>query len=102
MAEAAARRAVKDGLADVAMTRFSKQRFTPTSGIRLTFRAGSRVATLSVARAADSVLQGNQTSKCWVRETVFASFHVTCEPVIESRVSNDRHDQVIPTKELSQ
>jgi hypothetical protein len=49
-----------------------------------------------------SALEGHKTAKSWIREAVFSGFNVTRKPVIESRVSGNRHDQVIPAVELSQ
>jgi len=48
-----------------------------------------------------SALEGHKTPKSWIREAVLSGFNVTGKPVIESWVSGNRHDQVIPAIELS-
>ena len=49
-----------------------------------------------------SALKGNKAPKGRIRNAVLSVFNVTGKPILESWISGDRDDQVVPPMELTQ
>jgi hypothetical protein len=49
-----------------------------------------------------SALEGNKAAESRIREAVLSGFDVTRKPVLKSRVSGNRDDEVVPAMELIQ
>ena len=49
-----------------------------------------------------SAVQGNHATECRIRNAIAAVFYVASKPIVESGISGDRHDQVVPAVELAQ
>ena len=49
-----------------------------------------------------SAFEGNEAPKDRIREAILSGFDVTSKPVFESRVSRNRHNEVVPAIELVQ